>query len=154
MLTEMRAAMYSTSPAVVDRRYYPRQSISGGLAVELRLQVGGDKPAVLLTRGMVKNISSGGVSCAIGLAVPNGTQVNVRFPTIPAGATLSPSSVGGQVVRTESLGGVPERIAIAFNKPLTQLNLESGRPALSRRREVSVPSLPVGRHATSNRAAC
>ena len=48
----------------------------------------------------------------------------------------------GRVVRTESLGGVPDRVAIAFARPLETIELDRLRPA------ETVPSTN-GRQATS-----
>lgn len=120
---ETWTTMESPNPAVVDRRRWPRQTILGALSVELRVAVPGAKPAVLLTRGVARDISCGGVNCAIDLAVPAGTEVNVRFSTLPAGVFVQPTSVAGLVVRTETIGGAPGRIAIAFVEPLSNLDL-------------------------------
>lgn len=107
-----------------DRRRFPRRRVRGAMSVELRVGVSSDKPAVLLTRGNVADISCGGLKCNIGLDVPVGTRVDVRFPRIPKGVSLEPHYLDGQVVRTESLGGAPDRVAIAFAHPLD--NLEMG----------------------------
>lgn len=113
--------MESANPAAVERRHWPRQTLLGGMAVELRLTVPGAKPAVLLTRGVARDISCGGINCAVDLAVQAGTQVSVRFSALPDGVSVAPTYVSGQVVRAEMLGGAPGRIAIAFAKPLAQL---------------------------------
>ena len=93
------------------------------MSVELRVEVSGDKPAVLLTRGSIADISCGGLKCDMGLDVPVGTQVAIRFPELPEGTSLQPDLMDGQIVRSESLGGVPDRVAIAFTKPLDCLEL-------------------------------
>ena len=83
----------------------------------------GDTPALLLTRGMVADISCGGLKCDIDLEVPVGTNVDVCLPT-SQGTTLTPDLMDGRVVRTESLGGVPEHVAIAFAHPLEQFDID------------------------------
>jgi hypothetical protein len=88
--------------------------------VELRVEVSGDKPAMLLTRGMVADISRGGLRCDIDLDVPVGTRVDVRFPC----NALAPEPLDGRVVRTVSVGGVPEEVAIAFARPLEELDAD------------------------------
>ena len=72
-----------------DRRRYPRYQLRSGLSVELRVEVSGDKPAILLTRGMVTDLSCGGLKCDINLNVPVGTRVDVRFQET-TGAALAP----------------------------------------------------------------
>ena len=106
-----------------ERRRYPRLSVRGGISVELRVEVSGAKPAILLTRGSVADISCGGVKCEIGLDVPVGTRVEVCFAGMPD-AVLAPELMNGRVVRSESLGGVPDQLAIAFARPLEHLDIE------------------------------
>ncbi len=91
--------------------------------MELRVEVSGDKPAILLTRGSVADISYGGIKCDIDLHVPVGTHVDVCFPGMPD-ATLFPELMNGHVVRSESLGGVPDQLAIAFARPLEHLDVD------------------------------
>lgn len=106
-----------------DRRQYPRHLLSGEILVELRVEVSGDSPAMLLTRGQVSDISYGGLRCDIDFEVPVGTKVGLRFSDSPAEA-LKPLSLGGRVVRTISVGGVPEQVAIAFAQPLDFLDAD------------------------------
>ena len=114
-----------------DRRQYPRKAIPGGLTVGLQLEVSGhDNAAVLLTKGMAADISHGGVRCAINVDVPPGTWVEVRFSTVPNGLMLAPLVTRGRVVRTESVGGAPERIAIVFVEPLQLLEMEAEQTIL------------------------
>ncbi len=119
-----------------ERRRYPRHALHGALSVELRVEVSGETPALLLTRGMAADISRGGVRCDIGFAVPVGTAVDVSFPDAPVG-WQDLRRICGRVARTVSPGGVPDQVAIAFAQPLDQLDLErlcaqelvaSGRP--------------------------
>ena len=110
-----------------DRRRYPRHQLRSGLSVELRVEVSGDKPAILLTRGLVTDLSRGGLKCDINLNVPVGTRIDVCFQET-AGAALAPDLMDGRVVRTESLGGVPDQVAIAFARPLECLELDQVRP--------------------------
>ena len=110
-----------------DRRRYPRHRLRSGLSVELRVEVSGDKPAILLTRGMVTDLSCGGLKCDINLNVPVGTCVDVRFREA-IGAALAPDLMDGRVVRTESLGGVPDQVAIAFARPLESVELDHVPP--------------------------
>jgi hypothetical protein len=98
------------------------------MKIELRLRVSGKFPAVLLMRGVARDISAGGVNCAVDLAVPAGTQVSVRFSDLPHGASVAPSTVAGRVVRTEPMGGIPGRVAIEFAEPLDRLDLTSNEP--------------------------
>ncbi len=128
-----------------DRRRYPRHQLRSGLSVELRVEVSGDKPAILLTRGMVTDLSYGGLKCDINLNVPVGTRVDVCFHET-AGAVLAPDLIDGRVVRTESLGGVPDQLAIAFASPLECLDLATIRPD-----EVAAPLR--GRTAAKRRAS-
>jgi hypothetical protein len=107
-----------------DRRRYPRHELTGEILVELRVEVSGKAPAMLLTRGQVSDISCGGLRCDIDLDVPVGTRVDVCFPGSPAKA-LSPQQLDGRVVRTVSVGGVPEQVAIAFARPLEQLDADA-----------------------------
>ena len=81
---EMQATM--SSLATAERRRWPRQSIPGGMKVELLLHVSGTNPAVLLMHGVARDISYGGMSCAVDLAVPKGTSVSVRLSDLPDGA--------------------------------------------------------------------
>ncbi|MCH7826125.1 MAG: PilZ domain-containing protein [Acidobacteria bacterium] len=110
-----------------DRRRYPRHQLRNGLSVELRVEVSGDKPAILLTRGKVADISCGGLKCYINLNVPVGTRVDVCFQEA-SNTVLAPQLMDGRVVRTESLGGVPDQVAIAFAHPLECLDLDQFRP--------------------------
>jgi len=128
-----------------DRRRYPRRQVRGSMSVELRVQVGSDKPAILLTRGMVADISCGGVKCEINLAVPVGTRVKVRFTDLPE-AVVAPEMSDGHVVRTESPGGVPDHVAIAFTRPLERIAVDSLMASLS------APA-PHGRTASMRRAS-
>ena len=91
--------------------------------MELRVEVSGDKPAILLTRDSVADISCGGVKCDLDLDVPVGTRVDVCFPGMPD-AVLPPELTNGHVVRSESLGGVPDQLVIAFARPLEHLDIE------------------------------
>ncbi len=91
------------------------------MSVELRVEVSGTTPALLLTRGVVADISQGGVRCDIDFAVPIGTKVDLTFPDIPGGA-MSPQSIDGRVTRTISPGGVPDQVAIAFTRPLERFD--------------------------------
>jgi hypothetical protein len=115
------------------------------MSVELRVQVGSDKPAILLTRGMVADISCGGVKCEIDLAVPVGTRVKVRFTDLPE-AVVAPELSDGHVVRTESPGGVPDHVVIAFTRPLERIDVDSLMASLSAR-------APHGRTASMRRAS-
>jgi hypothetical protein len=117
----MRALQHPT--AQTDRRRYQRHLLSGEILVELRVEVSGDAPAMLLTRGQVADISYGGLRCDIDFDVPAGTKVDVRFADSPRDA-LSPLALDGRVVRTISVGGVPEQVAIAFAQPLDHLDAE------------------------------
>jgi hypothetical protein len=129
-----------------DRRRYPRRQVRGSMSVELRVQVGGDKPAILLTRGVVADISCGGLKCEIDLAVPVGTVVKVCFTDLPE-AVVAPELSDGHVVRTESLGGVPDNVAIAFTQPLERIDVDSlMASSLSAR-------VPRGRTASMRRAS-
>jgi len=94
--------------------------------VELRVEVSGVEPAVLLTRGVVTDISRGGFRCDIDMDLPDGTAVAVRFPESPSGA-LAPEALDGRVIRTISAGGVAEQVAIAFATPLEQLDADALR---------------------------
>ena len=128
-----------------DRRRHPRRRLRGSLSVELRVQVSGDTPAILLTRGIVADISRGGLKCDIDLAVPVGTNVDVCFPD-PHGTSLTPELMDGRVIRTESLGGVPDHVAIAFTRPLEELDIDvfdTSRPM----------AVPRGRSAPARRAS-
>lgn len=109
-----------------DRRKYPRHELNSDLSVELRVEVSGDSPAMLLTRGLVSDISCGGLRCDIDLDVPVGTCVDVRFDEVPMDA-LAPQSLDGHVVRTVSVGGVPEQVVIAFARPLEHLDADALR---------------------------
>ena len=120
--------MSSTDPATAERRRWPRLRIPGGMKVELLLHVSGTNPAVLLMHGVARDISYGGVSCAVDLAVPKGTPVSVRFTDLPAGALANPETVAGRVVRTEPMGGIPGRMAIEFEEPLHRLDLTHQEP--------------------------
>lgn len=120
-----------------ERRRFPRAAIRGGLAVDLRLTMSSSKPVVLLTRGNVADISCGGLKCELRLDVPVGTPVDVRFPQLPAGVSLAPSFRQGRVVRTESPGGLPDRVAIAFTQPLDSLEVSQPEPEQRRRRPSS-----------------
>lgn len=106
-----------------ERRRYPRQTLHGDLSVELRVEVSGSTPALLLTRGTIADISRGGVRCDIDFAVPVGTRVDLSFPDVSAGG-LHLRSIDGHVARTVSPGGVPDQVAIAFTLPLAQIDLE------------------------------
>lgn len=128
-----------------DRRRFPRHSVSSEILVELRVEVTGDEPAMLLTRGQVADISYGGLRCDIDFEVPVGTKVDVRFTDSPRDA-LSPLALDGRVVRTISVGGIPEQIAIAFSQPLDHLDAE-----MLERRDPG-PSLR-GRTAATRRAS-
>ena len=123
----------SPSPSSKERRHHPRHRLRNGLSVELRVEVSGDKPAVLLTRGMIADISCGGLKCDINLNVPVGTRVDVCFQET-SGTALTPDLMDGRVVRTESLGGVPDQVAIAFTFPLECLELDQLQPG-----EVAAP---------------
>jgi hypothetical protein len=116
------------------------------MSVELRVQVGSDKPAILLTRGMVADISCGGVKCEINLAVPVGTPVKVHFTDLPE-AVVAPELSDGHVVRTECLGGVPDNVAIAFTQPLERIDVDSLMAS-----SLSAP-VPRGRTASMRRAS-
>lgn len=122
-----------------DRRRHPRHALHGSLSVELRVEVSGEKPAVLLARGLVADISRGGVRCDIDFAIPVGTGVDLCFPDAPGGA-LQPLATRGRVVRMVSPGGVADQIAIAFSRPLQQLDaarLRAHEPVASSRRGTS-----------------
>lgn len=106
-----------------ERRRYPRRSVHRGICVELRVEVSGDIPAILLARGAVADISCGGVRCDIDLDVPVGTCIDVGFPGTP-NTMLPPALMDGRVVRSESLGGVPDQLAIAFVQPLEHTDFE------------------------------
>ena len=106
------------------------------MKIELLLQVSSTHPAVLLMHGVARDISCGGVNCAVDLAVPKGTQVSVRFFDLPTGAKASPETVSGQVVRTEAMNGIPGRLAIEFDQPLRHLDLTHREPM---RKVVSYP---------------
>jgi hypothetical protein len=119
-----------------NRRQHPRHELLDDVAVELRVELGSDEPAVLLTRSLVADISRGGIRCDIDFSVPAGTRVDVRFPSSPADA-VSPQSLDGHVVRTIPVGGVPEQIVIAFAHPLESLDtdlLQGHEPATLRGR--------------------
>lgn len=103
-----------------DRRRFQRHRVSTEISVELRVEVSGTKPAMLLTRGMVSDISRCGLRCDINFDLPTGTSVDVCF----ANGTLAPESLRGRVVRTISVGGVPEQVAITFARPLEQLDTD------------------------------
>lgn len=103
-----------------DRRRFQRHQVSTEISAELRVEVSGAQPAMLVTRGMVSDISRCGLRCDIDLDVPVGTSVGVCFP----GSTLAPESLDGRVVRTVSVGGVPAQVAIAFARPLEQLDTD------------------------------
>ena len=107
-----------------DRRRFQRHEVSTDISVELRVEVSGAKPAMLLTRGMVADISRCGLRCDIDLDVPVGTSVGVHFPC----GTLAPESLDGRVIRTVSVGGVPGQVAIAFARPLEQFDTDLLRP--------------------------
>ena len=98
------------------------------MKIELFLQVSGTNPAVLLMHGVARDISYGGVSCAVDIAVPKGTHVSVRFSDLPNGATANPETVAGRVVRTDPMGGIPGRLAIEFEEPLRRLDLTHQEP--------------------------
>jgi hypothetical protein len=98
------------------------------MKVELLLHVSGANAAVLLMHGVARDISHGGVSCAVDLAVPKGTHVSVRFSDLPEGALATPETVSGRVVRTEPRGGIPGRLAIEFEEPLSHLDLTHQEP--------------------------
>lgn len=106
-----------------DRRRYPRHELSDEIWVELRVAMSGNSPAMLLTRGQLSDISLGGLRCDIDLEVPVGTEVDVCFAESPKGAVVPPS-IDGRVVRTVSVGGVPDQVAIAFAQPLEQLDTD------------------------------
>jgi hypothetical protein len=95
------------------------------MKIELLLHVSGSSPAVLLTPGIARNISVGGINCAVDLAVPTGTHVSVHFSDLPAGASVDPGVASGTVVRTEPMGQIPGRVAIEFSEPLSRLELAS-----------------------------
>lgn len=103
-----------------DRRRFQRHEVSTEISVELRVEVSGAKPAMLLTRGLVSDISRCGFRCDIDLDVPVGTRIGVCFP----GDTLASGFLDGRVVRTVSVGGVPEQVAIAFARPLEKLDTD------------------------------
>jgi len=109
---------------ISDRRRHPRHSLYTDISVELRVEVSGDKPAMLLTRGMVSDISCGGLRCHLDLDVPVGTRVDVCFPDGPDGA-ISPASFDGKIVRSVSVGGAPAQIAVVFGQPLEQLDMDA-----------------------------
>lgn len=124
-----------------DRRRHTRHEIGHEMPVELRVAMSGDEPALLLRRGLVSDISRGGLRCDIELDVPVGTRVDIRFPGL-AEKALAPQLTDGHVVRTISVGGVAEQVAIAFARPLEQLDPElladpepslRGRTAAARR---------------------
>ncbi len=100
---------------------------------------------MLLTRGMVADISCGGLRCDINLNVPVGTRVDVCFQE-GSDTILAPDLTDGRVVRTDSLGGVPDQVAIAFSRPLECLLLDQLRPD-----KVDVPLR--GRTAAKRRAS-
>lgn len=125
---EMQATMSSLDPATAERRRWPRQSIPGGMKVELLLHVSGTNPAVLLMHGVARDISYGGMSCAVDLAVPKGTSVSVRLSDLPDGAMAQPETIAGRVVRTEPMGGILGRMAIEFEEPLHRLDLTHQEP--------------------------
>ena len=106
-----------------DRRRYRRHELHGGISVELRVEVSGDEPALLLTRGVVADISRGGVRCDIDFAVPIGSRVDLSFPDVPHNA-MHPAATDGRVARTISPGGVPGQVAIVFDRPLGHLDAD------------------------------
>lgn len=128
-----------------DRRRFPRHELYNAIWVELRVAMSGAAPAMLLTRGQLSDISYGGLRCDIDLEVPIGTHVDVCFAESPRGAVVPPS-VDARVVRTVSVGGVPDQIAIAFAKPLEKLETGLLDPAYP------APSLR-GRTAAARRAS-
>jgi hypothetical protein len=93
------------------------------MKIELLLHVSGSCPAVLLTPGIARNISVGGMNCAVDLAVQTGTHVSVHFSHLPEGVAVDPGVVSGTVVRTEPMGQIPGRVAIEFSEPLSRLEL-------------------------------
>lgn len=107
-----------------DRRIHPRHEVSEDVFVELRVEAGGEKPAMLLRRGLLSDISLSGLLCDITLDVPTGTQVDVRFPYTAPDA-LEPGALSGRVVRRVSVAGVPAQLAIAFAEPLGRLDAEA-----------------------------
>jgi len=124
-----------------DRRRFPRHELNNAIWVELRVAMSGAAPAMLLTRGQISDISHGGLRCDIDLEVPVGTHVDVCFAESPSGAVVPPS-IDGRVVRTVSVGGVPDQVAIAFAEPLEKLDTQlldpvdpslRGRTAAARR---------------------
>jgi len=121
---EIQATMSSPYPATVERRRWPRQAIPGGMKIELLLQVSGTNPAVLLMHGVARDISCGGLSCAVDLAVPPGTHVSVRFRDLPS----SPDTVAGRVIRRDPMGEIPGRLAIEFEEPLRHVDLTRQEP--------------------------
>ena len=128
-----------------DRRRYPRHQLCNGLSVELRVQVSGDKPAILLTRGQVADISCGGLRCDINFDVPVGTCVDLCFPET-SDAGLATDLMDGRVVRTESVGGVPDQVAIAFAHPLESFDLDE---FYSREAAAPRPAPPAATRPTS-----
>ncbi|MGD8331341.1 MAG: PilZ domain-containing protein [Acidobacteriota bacterium] len=118
-----------------DRRRFPRHELNNVIWVELRVAMSGAAPAMLLTRGQIDDISFGGLRCDIDLEVPVGTHVDVCFAEGPKGAVVPPS-IDGRVVRTVSVGGVPDQVCIAFAQPLEKLEtglLDPWNPAPSLR---------------------
>lgn len=107
-----------------DRRTHPRHEVSEDVFVELRVEASGDEPAMLLRRGLLSDISRGGILCDITLDVPTGTEVDVRFP-YTAPEALEPGTTSGHVVRRVSVAGVPAQLAIAFAEPLERLDAEA-----------------------------
>lgn len=139
--------MQDTQPAVLDRRRHPRKAIRVELPVEMRFEVPGDRnPGMLLTRGNATDISHGGVRCEINLNVPVGTRVDVRFTALPRGSNVLPRFTEGHVVRVESVGGVPDQVAIAFARPLQVLQVEGRAEAVDdgNRRAGNASSSGVG----------
>lgn len=106
-----------------ERRRHQRQKLLTGMRVELRVEVSGVNPAILLTRGEAVDISCGGVACATDLAVPVGTHVDIHFPAVPMWVSMEPRTASGRVVRSELFGGAPGRIVIAFSEPLRRLEV-------------------------------
>ena len=128
MSSRPRQRQERQDPAVHDsskneRRRYPRHTLHGGLSVELRVEVSGETPALLLTRGTIADISRGGVRCDIDFAVPVGTRVDLSFTDASDGGPLL-RCLEGHVARTVSPGGVPDQVAIAFASPLPETDLE------------------------------
>ena len=80
-----------------------------------------------MTHGLVTDISCGGLKYDINLNVPVGTRVDVRLQNV-SGSLLPPDLMVGQVIRTDSLGGVPDQVAIAFACPLESLEIDQIRP--------------------------